>query len=70
LRGSQSLELGNIRMQFQFGGNHLPHRTNVQYFTENVKYYTCEYARLKPHTRNAAFLHFPSKGTGLLRRSR
>src|SRR5207247_1786578 len=37
LRGAQSLKLCPIRMQFQFGGQHLPHRTSVRLFTENVK---------------------------------
>ena len=29
-------------MQFQLGGHHLLHRTNVQYFTENIKCGICE----------------------------
>jgi hypothetical protein len=41
-RFAQWLELGNRRMQFQFGGDHLLHSTNVQYFTENVKCGICE----------------------------
>ena len=42
LRSSQGLELLTARLQFQFGGDQLLHRTSVQYFTENVYFGICE----------------------------